>query len=64
MQLRESQGDRARGMSAERIEMTLAGGGAQFAPGGDPSRPGFHCGEKGIGDKIPCRHYGPMAHEF
>jgi hypothetical protein len=34
MQLRESQGDRARGISAERFEIPLAGGGAQFAPGG------------------------------
>src|SRR5215831_7922231 len=45
----ESQGDRARGISAERFEIPLAGGGAQFAPWGEPSPPRLSPGGNGKG---------------
>jgi hypothetical protein len=35
------QGDRARGISAERFEIPLAGGAAVWAAWGEPARPGF-----------------------
>ncbi len=47
MQLREFQGDRARGISAERFEIPLAGGGARFAPWGEPSPPRLAPGGNG-----------------
>ncbi len=43
------QGDRARGISAERFEIPLAGGGAQFAPWGEPSPPRLAPGGNGKG---------------
>lgn len=46
---REFQGDRARGISAERFEIPLAGGGAQSAPWGEPSPPRLSPGGNGKG---------------
>ena len=43
------QGDRARGISVERFEIPLAGGGAQFAPWGEPSPPRLAPGGNGKG---------------
>jgi hypothetical protein len=43
------QGDRARGISAERFEIPLAGGGALFAPWGEPSPPRLAPGGNGKG---------------
>src|SRR5712692_11321005 len=46
---RDPQGDRARGISAERFEIPLAGGGAYFAPWGEPSPPRLFPGGNGKG---------------
>ena len=46
---RDPQGDRARGISAERFEIPLAGGGASFAPWGEPSPPRLSPGGNGKG---------------
>ena len=46
---RTCQGDRARGISAERFEIPLAGGGALFAPWGEPSPPRLAPGGNGKG---------------
>src|SRR5947209_20395392 len=43
------QGDRARGISAERFEIPLAGGGAWFAPWGERSLPRLAPGGNGKG---------------
>ena len=60
------QGDRARGISAERFEIPLAGGAAAAmiasafcwrsacAAWGEPSPPRLSPGETGKGDQIPC----------
>src|SRR5215472_9672863 len=45
----EPQGDRARGISAERFEIPLAGGGAWFAAWGEPSPPRLAPGGNGKG---------------
>ena len=50
-------GDGARGVSAERFETPLGGGGSQRRlprRGGNPPAPAFLLGETGKGDRIPC----------